>query len=94
MLSPSIIPSRPGTRSKAAKIAHGSARAGTSQRGNIAMAHDQADNGRERRLRYCARPPFALDRLRELDPEQSTRLTRTTGPTTIGLARARAGPRE
>ena len=25
--------------------------------------------GRERLLRYCARPPFALDRLRELDPE-------------------------
>ena len=25
--------------------------------------------GRERRLRYCARPPFALDRLRERDPE-------------------------
>jgi len=25
--------------------------------------------GRERLLRYCARPPFALDRLRELDPQ-------------------------
>ena len=25
--------------------------------------------GRERLLRYCARPPFALRRLRELDPE-------------------------
>ena len=25
--------------------------------------------GRERLLRYCARPPFALDRLRELDAE-------------------------
>ena len=25
--------------------------------------------GRERLLRYCARPPFALDRLRELDGE-------------------------
>jgi hypothetical protein len=25
--------------------------------------------GRERLLRYCARPPFALDRLRELDRE-------------------------
>jgi hypothetical protein len=25
--------------------------------------------GRERLLRYCTRPPFALDRLRELDPE-------------------------
>jgi hypothetical protein len=26
--------------------------------------------GREPLLRYCARPPFALDRLRELDPER------------------------
>ena len=26
--------------------------------------------GRERLLRYCARPPFALGRLRELDPER------------------------
>ena len=26
--------------------------------------------GRERLLRYCARPPFTLDRLRELDPER------------------------
>jgi len=26
--------------------------------------------GRERLLRYCARPPFALDRLRQLDPER------------------------
>jgi hypothetical protein len=26
--------------------------------------------GRERLLRYCARPPFALERLRELDPER------------------------
>jgi hypothetical protein len=26
--------------------------------------------GRERLLRYCARPPFALDRLRELGPER------------------------
>jgi hypothetical protein len=25
--------------------------------------------GRERLWRYCARPPFALDRLRESDPE-------------------------
>ena len=25
--------------------------------------------GRERLLRFCARPPFSLDRLRELDPE-------------------------
>lgn len=26
--------------------------------------------GRERLLRYCARPPFAVDRLRQLDPER------------------------
>jgi len=26
--------------------------------------------GRERLLRYCARPPFALERLRELDPQR------------------------
>ncbi|MCC6197261.1 MAG: transposase [Burkholderiales bacterium] len=25
--------------------------------------------GRERLLRYCARPAFALERLRELDPQ-------------------------
>ena len=31
-------------------------------------AEDRA--GRERRLRYCARPPLALDWLRELDPER------------------------
>jgi len=31
------------------------------------QAADRA--GRERLLRYCARPPFALDRLRELDRE-------------------------
>jgi hypothetical protein len=31
-------------------------------------ASDRA--GGERLLRYCARPPFALDRLRELDPER------------------------
>ena len=31
-------------------------------------AEDRA--GRERLPRYCARPPFALDRLRELNPER------------------------
>jgi len=31
-------------------------------------ANDHA--GRERLLRYCTRPPFALDRLRALDPER------------------------
>ena len=35
------------------------------------MRIEAADRaGRERLLRYCARPPFALDRLRELDPER------------------------
>ena len=32
------------------------------------QAADRA--GRERLLRYCARPPLALERLRELDPER------------------------
>jgi hypothetical protein len=31
------------------------------------VAHD--GRRRERLLRYCARPPFVLDGLRELDPE-------------------------
>ena len=31
-------------------------------------AEDRA--GRERLLHYCVRPPFALDRLRELGPER------------------------
>ena len=35
------------------------------------MRIEAADRaGRERLLRYCARPPFALDRLRELGPER------------------------
>ena len=35
------------------------------------MRIEAADRaGRERLLRYCARPPYALDRLRELDPER------------------------
>ena len=36
--------------------------------------------GRERLLRYCARPPFALDRLRELDPERLLYESTKPGP--------------
>ena len=38
--------------------------------------------GRERRLRYCARPPFAQDRLREFDREH-----RVYDPPETGLRR-------
>ena len=45
-----------------AQWAHG----GFSEDGSVRIeAHDRA--GRERLLRYCARPPFALERLRERD---------------------------
>jgi hypothetical protein len=36
--------------------------------------------GRERLLRYCARPPFALDRLRELDPDHLLYESTKQGP--------------
>jgi hypothetical protein len=36
--------------------------------------------GRERLLRYCARPPFALDRLRELDPAHLVYAPPDSGP--------------
>lgn len=36
--------------------------------------------GRERLLRYCARPPFALDRLHELDPERLLYKSTKPGP--------------
>ena len=36
--------------------------------------------GRERLLRYCARPPFALERLRELDPEHLLYASTKPGP--------------
>ena len=41
-------------------------------RGCLGAARIEADDcaGRERLLRYCARPQFALERLRELDPER------------------------
>jgi hypothetical protein len=49
-----------------AQRAHGG---GFSVDGSVRIAAaDRA--GRERLLRYWARPPFALDRLRELDPER------------------------
>jgi hypothetical protein len=49
-----------------AQWAHGG---GFSVDGSVRIeAADRA--GRERLLRYCARPPFALHRLRELDPER------------------------
>jgi hypothetical protein len=49
-----------------AQWAHGG---GFSVDGSVHIeAADRA--GRERLLRYCARPPFALDRLRELGPER------------------------
>ena len=49
-----------------AQWAHGG---GFSVDGSVRIeAADRA--GRERLLRYCARPPFALDRLRELGPER------------------------
>jgi len=42
---------------------------GFSVEGSVRIeAADRA--GRERLLRYCARPPLALERLRELDPER------------------------
>ena len=40
--------------------------------------------GRERLLRYCARPSFALDRLRELDPERCS--TRAPSPVRAAAA--------
>ena len=46
-------------------------------------ANDHA--GRERLLRYCARPPFALDRLRELDPERLLYDGAKPGPGGSGL---------
>jgi hypothetical protein len=46
--------------------------------------------GRERLLRYCARPPFALERLRELDPEHL--LYETTKPGLGGTATVHLTP--
>ena len=50
------------------------------------MRIEAADRaGRERLLRYCARPPFALDRLRELDAERL--LYDTPNPVRAGTVR-------
>jgi hypothetical protein len=48
--------------------------------------------GRERLLRYCARPPFALDRLRELDAEHP--LYERAKPSPGGTGRLRLTPLE
>jgi len=40
--------------------------------------------GRERLLRYCARPPFALDRLHQLDPERLLYASAKPGPSGNG----------
>lgn len=39
--------------------------------------------GRERLLRYCARPPFALERLRQLDGEQLSYDHPKSGPAAV-----------
>jgi hypothetical protein len=41
---------------------------------------------RRRLLRYCARPPFALDRLRELDPDHLLYESTKPGPSGTGAA--------
>ena len=46
-------------------------------------ANDRA--GRERLLRYCARPPFALERLREPAPERLVYDHPKPGPGTRGV---------
>jgi hypothetical protein len=48
--------------------------------------------GRERLLRYCARPPFALDWLRELDPNRRVVATAEPPPPQL-LRRARPNHR-
>ena len=81
---------RPGDAAQATgQWKHGG---GLSADGSVRIeAADRA--GRERLLRYCARPPFALDRLRELDPErllyETTKLGRRerhTVPDAAGVA--------
>jgi hypothetical protein len=41
-------------------------------------------------LRYCARPPFAVDRLRELDPERLQYASAYQGPGGAGSLRLTA----
>jgi hypothetical protein len=60
-------------------MAHREHSGGFSVDGSVRIAAaDRA--GRERLLRYCARPPFALDRLRELDPERLLYESTKPGP--------------
>jgi hypothetical protein len=52
--------------------------------------------GRERLLRYCARPPFALDRLRELSPgrllyDVTGQSVFRTGLSKVGIPAAQIG---
>ena len=48
---------------------------------DAAMRIEAADRaGRERPLRYCARPPFALERLRQLDGEHLSYDNAKAGP--------------
>jgi len=60
-------------------MAHWAHGGGFSVDGSVRIeAADRA--GRERLLRYCARPPFALDRLRELGPERLLYESTKPGP--------------
>jgi hypothetical protein len=52
---------------------------GVSVDGSVRIAAE-ARAGHKRRLRYCARPPFALDRLRELAPKRSLYVGTKLGP--------------
>lgn len=53
-------------------------------RGHPGAGRDRA--GRERLLRYCARPPFALERLRDVDPEHLFYESTKPGPGGTGSA--------
>jgi len=69
-------------------MGHWARRGGFSVDGSVCIeAADRA--GRERLLGYCARPPFAPDRLRELDPERLLYEVTKPGP---GAARCSSPP--
>ena len=60
---------------------------------NAAVRIEAADRpGLERRLRYCARPPFALERLQQLDAEHLIYEATKPSPIVINPA-ARLGTR-
>ena len=62
-----------------ARWGNGNTGGGSSVDGSVRI--EPADRaGRERLLRFCARPPFALDRLRELDPEHLLYESTKPGP--------------